>query len=45
VTDHLVRFIALHEQLTTTHVSEHWLDRVEQMDNIFPDINPSYWAD
>ena len=44
VTDHLVRFIALHEQLTTTHVDEHWLQRVEQVDNLFPEIKPAYWA-
>jgi 1,4-alpha-glucan branching enzyme len=44
VTDHLVRFIALHEQLTATHVDGFWLDRVEAADNLFPNINTSYWA-
>jgi len=43
VTDHLVRFIALHEQLTATHVSEHWLERVEAIDNLFPELDPYYW--
>jgi 1,4-alpha-glucan branching enzyme len=44
VTDHLVRFIALHEQLTATHVNEFWLERIEAKDNIFPDVDPYYWA-
>ncbi|HZQ48258.1 MAG TPA: 1,4-alpha-glucan branching protein domain-containing protein, partial [Verrucomicrobiae bacterium] len=44
VKDHLLRFIALHEQLTTTRVDEPWLARIEAMDNIFPDINYHYWA-
>ncbi|MGV3773764.1 MAG: glycoside hydrolase family 57 protein [Verrucomicrobiales bacterium] len=43
VKDHLLRFIALHEQLTSTSVDETWLTRVEQMDNIFQDINIDYW--
>ncbi len=42
--DHLPRFIALLEQLTTTRVDEPWLARIEAMDNIFPDINYHYWA-
>ena len=44
VKDHLLRFIALHEQLTTTRVDETWLAGVESPDNIFPDINYHYWA-
>jgi 1,4-alpha-glucan branching enzyme len=44
VTTHLVRFIALHEQLTATHVNELWLAKIESKDNLFPDIDPSYWA-
>jgi 1,4-alpha-glucan branching enzyme len=44
VKDHLLRFIALHEQLTTTSVDEPWLARIESMDNIFPDIDYRYWA-
>jgi 1,4-alpha-glucan branching enzyme len=43
VKDHLLRFIALHEQLTVTKVDETYLSRIEAMDNIFPDVNPSYW--
>ncbi len=43
VKDHLLRFIALHEQLTTTQVDEPWLARVEWQDNIFPDVNYRNW--
>ncbi len=44
VKDHLLRLIALHEQLTTTSVDEPWLARIESLDNIFPDIEYRYWA-
>lgn len=44
VKDHLLRFIALHEQLTVTRVDAHWLAQVEALDNLFPDINYRYWA-
>jgi len=44
VKDHLLRFISLHEQLTTTKIDEAWLTRIESMDNIFPDVNYRYWA-
>jgi 1,4-alpha-glucan branching enzyme len=44
VKDHILRFISLHEQLTTTRVDEAWLEGIESMDNIFPEINYHYWA-
>jgi 1,4-alpha-glucan branching enzyme len=44
VKDHLLRFHALHEQLTLTRVDENWLDRVEWLDNIFPEVQFRYWA-
>ncbi|MCI0744347.1 MAG: DUF1957 domain-containing protein [Verrucomicrobia subdivision 3 bacterium] len=44
VTDHILRFLALHEQLTTTKVDGRWLAEVEEMDNIFPEIDYRYWA-
>lgn len=44
VTDHLLRFIALHEQLTTTRVDERWLAQVEWQDPVFPDVDYRYWA-
>ena len=43
VKDHLLRFIALHEQLTLTQVDEPWLAEIEQRDNLFPDVNWHYW--
>ena len=43
VKDHLLRFIALHEQLTLTRIDEKWLREIEARDNIFPEINWSYW--
>ena len=44
VKDHLLRFIALHDQLSSTSVDETWLTNLEQLDNIFPEINYRYWA-
>ena len=44
VKDHLLRFIALHDQLTSTRVDEKWLGEIEQRDNVFPEINYEYWG-
>jgi 1,4-alpha-glucan branching enzyme len=44
VKDHLLRFIALHDQLTATHIDEAWLSKIEWIDNPFPNINYHYWA-
>ena len=44
IKDHLLRFIALHEQLTSTGIDEAWLKATEEMDNIFADVNYRYWA-
>lgn len=44
VTDHLLRFIALHEQLTSTSVDGAWLKKIEDLDNLFPNINYRWWA-
>jgi 1,4-alpha-glucan branching enzyme len=43
VKDHLLRFIALHDQLTATSVDEKWLAEIEARDNLFPDVDWSYW--
>jgi 1,4-alpha-glucan branching enzyme len=43
VKDHLLRFIALHDQLTATGVDENWLREVESRDNIFPGVDWTYW--
>jgi 1,4-alpha-glucan branching enzyme len=45
VKDHLLRFIALHEQLTSTKVDAPWLARIEAIDNLFPNVNYRYWAE
>jgi 1,4-alpha-glucan branching enzyme len=44
VKDHLLRFLKLHEQLTTGKIDEIWLTQIESMDNIFPEVNWRYWA-
>ncbi len=44
VQDHLVRFDTLYRQLKQQRVDEKWLRDVEQRDNLFPEINPGYWA-
>jgi 1,4-alpha-glucan branching enzyme len=43
VKDHLLRFIALHDQLTATGVDEKWLREVESRDNLFPGVDWTYW--
>jgi 1,4-alpha-glucan branching enzyme len=43
VKDHLLRFIALHNQLTATGVDEKWLAEAESRDNLFPDVDWNYW--
>ena len=44
VTDHLLRFTKLYDQLTQGNVDEPWLGRIEARDNLFPEINVAYWA-
>ncbi len=43
VRDHLLRFIALHDQLASTGIDEAWLNGIEQKDNIFPELNLGYF--
>ena len=43
VKDHLLRFIALHEQLSLTQLDEAWLSGIESRDNLFPDVDWRYW--
>ena len=43
VKDHLLRFIALYEQLMANAINESWLAEVESRDNLFPDVNWNYW--
>jgi len=44
VKDHLLRFIAIHDQLTSTSIDAVWLETVEQLDNIFPEVDYRFWA-
>ena len=44
VKEHLLNFLALHEQLTTTRVDEAWLAALEARDNLFPELDYRYWA-
>jgi 1,4-alpha-glucan branching enzyme len=44
VKDHLLRFNVLYDQLIQDRVDEPWLCQIESRDNIFPDLNPHYWA-
>lgn len=43
VEQHLTRFLALHEQLTTREIDPAWLERVERQDNIFPQVQWRHW--
>lgn len=44
IRDHLLRFHALYDQLTHARVDELWLTQLEQRDNLFPHVDPGYWA-
>jgi 1,4-alpha-glucan branching enzyme len=43
VKDHLLRFIGLHDQLTSTSIDERWLAELEARDNLFPVVDWNYW--
>ena len=43
VKEHLLRFIALHDQLTSTSIDGKWLQEMESRDNIFPEADWNYW--
>jgi 1,4-alpha-glucan branching enzyme len=43
-TDHLLRFLTLHEQLTRGTVDAGQLAEMEQVDNIFPAMDYRYWS-
>ena len=44
VTDHLLRFSKIHDQLVVGQLDEEWLAQIESQDNIFPDLNFRYFA-
>ncbi len=41
---HLLRFNGIYTQLTTKKLDDKWLAEIETRDNLFPEINVSYWA-
>ena len=41
---HLLRFNGIYTQLTTKKVDGKWLAEIETRDNLFPEINVSYWS-
>jgi 1,4-alpha-glucan branching enzyme len=43
VKDHLLRFLALHEQLVVTGVDENYLREIEARDNLFPGVDWRSW--
>ncbi len=44
VKEHLLNFLALHEQLTASRPDEPWLAALEARDNLFPALDPGYWG-
>jgi 1,4-alpha-glucan branching enzyme len=44
VTDHLLRFNTLYEQLIGSRVDENWLAQIESQDDIFPGIDYRYFG-
>jgi 1,4-alpha-glucan branching enzyme len=44
VKGHLWHFNSIYHQLMTRKLDEKWLSDLESRDNIFPEINVSYWA-
>jgi 1,4-alpha-glucan branching enzyme len=43
INDHLLRFTSLYEQLNNNTLDENSLEMVESSDNIFPDVDYTYW--
>ena len=41
---HLLRFNGIYTQLVTKNLNDKWLAEIETRDNLFPEINVSYWA-
>lgn len=44
VTDHLLRFSRIYDQLLNSRLDETWLSEMESRDNIFPDLNYQYFG-
>ena len=44
VKEHLLNFLALHEQLTAARIDQVWLAKLEARDNLFPELDYRHWA-
>ena len=44
LTEHLLQFSKLYEQLKSAHLDEPWLAELELRDNLFPDVDYRYWT-
>ena len=44
VTDHLLSFSRIYEQLSTSQLDKAWLAQIEARDNLFPEIDWGYWV-
>ena len=44
VTTHLERFTSLYNQFLGKDSPRKWLEGIERLDNLFPDINCDYWV-
>ena len=44
VTEHLLRFSKLYEQLTSGQLHREWLSQIESQDNIFPDLDLRHFS-
>jgi 1,4-alpha-glucan branching enzyme len=43
VKDHLLRFLAIHDQVLAGHVDGAWLQTIEDQDNLFPHLDYRHW--
>ncbi len=44
VKSHLLRFLTLYEQILGDAIDEPWLNRIEAIDNLFPDVSYRNWG-
>jgi 1,4-alpha-glucan branching enzyme len=41
--DHLLRFLAIHEQVLDGRIDAAWLQTIEEQDNVFPRLDYRHW--
>jgi 1,4-alpha-glucan branching enzyme len=44
VKDHLLRFLSLYEQLAGGQIKESFVRKLEDTDDVFPNVDPRYWT-